>query len=84
MAFPARTQTQIHLLGEVTDMLITFKDSQRVITNLKERLKELEEQLQEREVSHPVILLILVWFGERPTFIILTVFSATNRPISIY
>lgn len=64
MAFPARTQ--IHLLGEGTDMLITFIDSQRVITNLKERLKELEEQLQEREVSHPVILLIIVRFGELP------------------
>ena len=31
----------------------TFKDSQKVITNLKERLKELEEKLQEREVRNP-------------------------------
>jgi len=42
---------------------------------LKERLKELEEQLQEREVSNPVILLIIVCAGggSAKSFIILTV-----------
>ena len=61
----------VHPLTSVYFGIFTFfflyhlKDSQKVITNLKERLKELEEQLQEREVSIPVILLInsMFWWA---------------------
>ena len=34
-------------------LFLFFKDSQKMIANLKGRVKELEEQLQEREVSLP-------------------------------